>query len=124
MDFNKFDFICDTVDNGVILLDKKLNVYFWNNWLETRTKIKSTEIVSKKLKDFFPNIKTKTLKRKINAALTLNSTTFYNTKINQFLLDIKLSKITNKVFENMRQNVTITPYDLQKELVVLYVYDN
>ena len=124
MSFSKFDFICDTVDNGVVLLDKDLNVYFWNSWLETRTKIKAQKIKDQKLTSFYPNLNTRTLKRKINAALTLNSTTFYNTRINQFLLDIELGKVTNKVFPNMRQNVTITPYDVDKQMVILYIYDN
>lgn len=124
MNTNKFDFIENTVDNGIILIDKKLNVHSWNSWLETRTKIKSHKIQGKNLKEFYPNINSSKLKRKINAALTLNTNTFYNTKINQFLIDIELSKITNKIFENMQQNVTIAPYDLEKGWVILYIYDN
>ena len=123
-DFNKFDFICDTVDNGIILLDKSLKVHFWNNWLETRTNIKADAIQNQQLQTFYPNINIKTLQRKINAALTLNSTTFYNTKVTDFLLDIRLSKVTNKVFAHMRQNVTIAPYSLDQGMVIIYVYDN
>lgn len=120
----KFDFICDTVDNGIILLDINLDVHFWNSWLETRTNINSEQIIGKNLLDFYTQLNTKTLKRKINAALTLNSSTFYNTKINQFLIDITLGKVTDKVFNNMQQSVTITPFDLDKGLVILYIYDN
>lgn len=124
MAFKKFDFICNTVDNGVIILDKELNVYFWNNWLESRTNIKADEIIKNNLIDFFPEINKKTLQRKIKASLALNSSTFYHTGINKYLLTIELSKVTNKVFDNMQQGVTITPYDKEKGLVVLYIYDN
>ncbi len=124
MAFKKFDFICNTVDNGVIILDKELNVYFWNNWLESRTNIKADEIIKNNLIDFFPEINKKTLQRKIKASLALNSSTFYHTGINKYLLTIELSKVTNKVFDNMQQDVTITPYDKEKGLVVLYIYDN
>ena len=121
---NKFDFICETVDNGIILLNKDLKVLFWNNWLETRTNITSPQILGSALTDFYPNINTKTLKRKINTSLKLDISTFYNTKTNGFLLDIELNKVTNKIFENMQQAVTITPFNIQDEIVILYIYDN
>ncbi len=121
---NKFDFICDTVDNGIILLDLDLNVYFWNSWLETRTNIESKDILNKNLTTIYPSINTKTLKRKINAALTLNSATFYNTKVNPFLIDITLGKVTDKVFDNMQQSITIMPFNKDKKQVILYIYDN
>ncbi|OUR69588.1 hypothetical protein A9Q76_09210 [Arcobacter sp. 31_11_sub10_T18] len=119
----KFDLICDTVDNGIILLDQNLQVHYWNNWLESRTNISLTQIKNKYLEDFFPNINKKTLDRKIKTALNLNSPTFYNSDINHYLLDIELNKVTNKVFNFMRQSVTITPYDRNLGLVIVYIYD-
>jgi len=119
----KFDLICDTVDNGVILLDSNLKVHFWNNWLATRTNISFEEIKDKNLLDFFPSINTKTLNRKIKTSLNLNSPTFYDSDINKFLLDIELNKVTNKVFQSMRQGVTITPFDKESGLVIVYIYD-
>ncbi|WP_419783067.1 ATP-binding protein [Malaciobacter marinus] len=124
MPIKKFEFICNTVDNGVIILDEDLNVHFWNSWLESRTNIKSEEIISKKLTEFFFDINENTLKRKIKASLALNSSTFYHTGINKYLLNIELNKVANKVFENMQQAITITPYDKDKRLVFLYIYDN
>ena len=119
----KFNLICETVDNGIILLDRDLTVLFWNSWLEARTNIDATSIKKKKLVDFFPNINAKQLNRKINTALNLNSPTFYNSDINKFLLDIELKNITDKVFNFMRQGVTITPYDIDKGWVIVYIYD-
>jgi len=119
----KFDLICDTVDNGIILLDQNLEVHFWNNWLVARTNISQEQIKGKNLQDFFPNINKKTLDRKIKTALNLNSPTFYNSDINHYLLDIELNKVTNKVFNYMRQGVTITPYDKDSGMVIIYIYD-
>ena len=36
LSINKFDAICSSVDNGIILLNKNLEVLFWNKWLEIR----------------------------------------------------------------------------------------
>ena len=120
---NKFDLICNTVDNGIILINKNLEVKFWNRWLEIRTGISSSNIVDNKLTDFYSNIDEKKLVRKIGTALKLNSSTFYTPQISKFLLDIELGKITDRVFDNMQQSITITPFDIEEELVIIYIYD-
>ena len=120
---NKFDIICNTLDNGIILINKNLEVKFWNRWLEIRTGISSSDIVDNKLTEFYSNIDEKKLVRKIGTALKLNSSTFYTPQISKFLLDIELGKITDRVFDNMQQSITITPFDIEEELVIIYIYD-
>ena len=58
---NKFDIICNTVDNGIIVLNKDLKVFFWNRWLETRTGIEANSIIDKNILDFYSNIDEKKL---------------------------------------------------------------
>nr|MBP7227115.1 PAS domain-containing sensor histidine kinase [Aliarcobacter sp.] len=111
------------LDNGIILINKNLEVKFWNRWLEIRTGISSSNIVDNKLTDFYSNIDEKKLVRKIGTALKLNSSTFYTPQISKFLLDIELGKITDRVFDNMQQSITITPFDIEEELVIIYIYD-
>ncbi len=120
---NKFDLICNTVDNGIILINKNLEVKFWNRWLEIRTGINFKDIENKNLRDFYPEIDDKKLIRKITTALKLNSSTFYTPQMSKFLLNIELSKVADTVFNEMQQSVTITPYDMENELVIIYIYD-
>ena len=80
---NKFDIICNTVDNGIIVLNKDLKVFFWNRWLETRTGIEANSIIDKNILDFYSNIDEKKLKRKIitavsSTALPIAKTTLLN----------------------------------------------
>ena len=120
---NKFDLICNTVDNGIILINKNLEVKFWNRWLEIRTGINFKDIENKNLRDFYPEIDDKKLIRKITTALKLNSSTFYTPQMSKFLLNIELSKVADTVFNEMQQSVTITPHDIENELVIIYIYD-
>ncbi|WP_368030457.1 ATP-binding protein [Arcobacter sp. s6] len=120
---SKFDIICNTLDNGIILINKNLEVKFWNKWLEIRTGISTNNIMEKKLTDFYPDIDEKKLVRKIGTALKLNSSTFYTPQISKFLLNIELGKITDRVFDSMQQSITITPFDIEEELVIIYIYD-
>ncbi|MCT7542948.1 PAS domain-containing sensor histidine kinase [Aliarcobacter cryaerophilus] len=120
---NKFDIICNTVDNGIIVLNKDLKVFFWNRWLETRTGIEANSIIDKNILDFYSNIDEKKLKRKIITALKLNSPTFYTPQTDDFLINIEINNISDRVFNQMQQNITITPLDLEEGLVILYIYD-
>lgn len=120
---NQFNLICETINSGILILDKNLNVKFWNKWMEIHTKIKANEIKDKNLLDFYGNINSKMLTRKIKTTLRINSSTFYNSEQINYLFDIKLNNIADSVFYNMQQSITISPFDLEKELVVVYVYD-
>ncbi len=122
---DKANLICDTVDNGIILLNEDLEVLFWNRWLETRTNIKFAQIVQKKITEIYPDVNETKLRRKIKATLTLNSPTFYSTELNESLFNIEFkNKITHKVFKNMQQSVTLNPYDIENKIVIVYVYDS
>lgn len=98
---NKFDIICNTVDNGIIVLNKDLKVFFWNRWLETRTGIEANSIIDKNILDFYSNIDEKKLKRKIITALKLNSPTFYTPQTDDFLINIEINNISDRVFNQM-----------------------
>lgn len=122
---NKADLICETIDNGIILLNENLEVLFWNRWLETRTNISFDQIAHQKITKVYPDINEAKLKRKIKATLTLNSPTFYTTELNESFFNIEFkNKITHRVFKNMQQNVTLNPYDIENKIVIVYVYDS
>ena len=118
------DIIFNTIDNGIIILDDNLNIIFWNKWCELQTKIDSNDIVGKNICEQFNNINEKTLKRKIKLTLSLNSPSYYSVNPHNYLIDIKINSITDKVYNSMQQSVTIVPYNLEKKQTCLYIYDN
>ncbi len=115
--------IFDTVNNGIIILDEDLKVHAWNNWLQIFTNIKQEEVLEKNLYELFPYINEKKLKRKIKTVLVTNNASFISLDTNDFLIDIPVSNITNKIFSSMKQEVTILPYNIEKKLVCIYIYD-
>ena len=120
---NKFDIICNTVDNGIVVLNKNLEVFFWNRWLETRTGIEANSITGRNILDFYSNIDEKRLQRKIITALKLRTPTFYTPQTDNFLINIEINNISDRVFNQMQQSITITPLDFEEDLVILYIYD-
>lgn len=124
MNFIDNNIIFETINNGIIILDENLNILAWNRWLEVRTNKKSSDMIGKNICKEFEYINESKLKRKIKSVLVTKNPSYYSIDPHRFLIDIKVNAIVNKVFESMQQDVTIVPYDLEKKLVCLYIYDN
>lgn len=115
--------IFNTIDNGIIVLDRDLNVHAWNNWLEIRTDVYEKDIIGINICEKFSYIDEKKLKRKIKSVLVTKNPSFYGVDPHQYLIDIKVNSIMEVVYESMQQDITIVPYDIEKGLVCLYIYD-
>lgn len=115
--------VLNNIEDGVIILDKDLKIHFWNKWMTYNTLISSEEACRKTLDEIFPEIDKNTLLRKIKTSLNLNIPTFYTSSTKNYFIKIPLKKITNQLFEFMQQQTTITPYDNEKELVTIIIYD-
>ncbi|RXJ91595.1 sensor domain-containing diguanylate cyclase [Arcobacter sp. CECT 8983] len=120
MKFN--DTVFNTIDNGIIILDENLNILAWNRWLEIRTNILNTDVENKNICYEFSYIDEKKLKRKVKAALVTKSPSYFNVDPHKYLIKIRINSI-NSHYEFMQQDVTIVPYDLEKKIVCLYIYD-
>jgi len=116
--------IFNTVDNGIIILEKDLSIIGWNNWLELFTGKSEQEVIHQNLCELFPYISKQKLQRRIKTVLVTNHSTFYTMDQNNFLIDIAYKNITNSQFTSMQQNVTIVPLDIEKEQVCIFIYDN
>lgn len=116
--------IFDTIDNGIIILDENLNIKAWNKWLEVKTSIKEADLLDKNICEEFPYINEKRLKRKIKSVLVTKSASYFSIEPHEYLIQIKSNILIGKIFEYMRQNITIVPYDTENNIVCLYIYDH
>ena len=116
--------IFNAVDNGIIILDKNMSIIGWNHWLEIFTGKSEEEVLNKDLCELYQYINKRKLQRRIKTVLVTNHSTFYTMDQNNFLIDIPYHNITNSKFKSMQQNVTIVPFNLEKEQVCIFIYDN
>ena len=124
IDQKSSDIIFNAVDNGIIILDKDLKIIGWNNWLEIFTNKLEKDVLNQNLCELYSYINEKKLKRRIKTVLVTNHSTFYTMDQNNFLIDIPYNNITNAKFKSMQQNITIVPYNIEKEEVCIFIYDN
>ncbi len=115
--------IIAAINNGVIVLDSDLTIHHYNKWLEIHTHMKEEAVLGKRLTEIFPQIKEKTLLRKIKTALRMHTPTYYTATVSHYLIPIKINQIENSHFTYMQQDVSIIPFDEENELVALILTD-
>ena len=115
--------IVASIDNGIIILDDKLQIQYFNKWLEIHTSIKEIDVIGKEIHSVFPITNVKTLQRKIKTALGMGTPTFYIASASKYLIPIEINKIEASGFSHMRQDVSIIPFDVEKKLVALIITD-
>ncbi len=115
--------ILSVINNGVIILDEQLQIHYYNKWMQLHTKLKEDNVLGKKLYDIFPTINKKTLIRKIKTAFKINTPTFYAASSSNYLIPIKINQIKNSIFQYMQQDVSIIPFEQDKQFVAVIITD-
>ena len=115
--------LLDALEIGVLIVDDTYHVHYWNKWLEINTTIPAAEIMGKNLRDFFPNIDYRVFARKIRTTLRLNSPTFYDATLQNRFIEIPRTKITTSLLTKMQLQVTVSPYSIEGNIVMVSIYD-
>lgn len=113
----------DHILNGAMVLDEHCCVLFWNHWLEIQTGIKRGDIVGTSIFDSFPDINQKQVHRKLKQVFTLNTPAFITAEADKYLLKIPSRKISDRIFDNMLQNIVISVYDRDNRYSLFMIYD-
>ncbi len=115
--------ILSVINNGILILDNKLQIYSFNKWMQLHTKLKENDVIGKKLDELFPLPNKRTLIRKIETALTMQTPTYYTASVSHYLIPIKINQIENSLFEYMQQDVSIIPLANKKQFVAVILTD-
>ena len=121
--FNVNEKLLSSIDNGIVILDENLTIFYYNEWLEIHTKQKESDLLQKSLANIFTEVNQKTLKRKIRTALKMDTPAFYAASTSKYLISIKLNQLNVTDYEHMRQGVSVVPFDKEKGLVALVITD-
>lgn len=118
--------IIDSINTGVIVLDKELTIYGWNSWIEMITGVDRQYALSQKLPDIvnIENGKLVALKRNINTSISLGIMTFMPSSVNGYLIKAELKNLFSTFFKEMQQEVRIMPIDVEKGLVSVHIDDH
>ncbi|MBN2896546.1 MAG: diguanylate cyclase [Campylobacterales bacterium] len=115
--------ILDQLEVGVIITDANLVIYEWNRFLQMHTQLPREAVIGKRLDALFEQVESAVLKRKIRTTLRLRESTFYRPIAAPYCVPVPIKRFIQHDLNYMVQRVSISPYDEEKGLVLLSIYD-
>jgi diguanylate cyclase (GGDEF)-like protein len=105
----EFTQIFDTVNIGLVILDREMRVCHWNRWMATRSGIPADRIIDQSLFDFFPHLKTPSFNKNCRAVLSFGNFAFFSQKLHRYLFPFKPDSYFGYNFDLMQQSCTMGP---------------
>ncbi len=129
-----FNQIFDMVDVGLVILDKKLRVRYWNRWMASHSGISTEEIIESSIFDYYPHLKNKKFLRNCKAVLTFGSFYFFSQKLYDYIFPFKPDNTFDSQVKFMQQSCTMGPlrdgynsieyvYISVKDVTEAYIYE-
>ncbi|MCD6526758.1 MAG: GGDEF domain-containing protein [Desulfuromonas sp.] len=104
-----FSQIFETINTGLVVLDKEMTVRHWNRWMALHSEISSDEITGKNLFEFFPELDRPHFLRNCRSVLTFGHFCFFSQKLHQYLFPMLPAGSLAEEFQFMQQSCTMGP---------------
>ena len=101
--------IFEMINTGIVILDKDLKVYKWNQWMEIHSKIPTDQIIGSSLFTFFPNLNTSWFLRSFKSVFSFGNFLFFSQKLHRYCFPFNAVNILGLNFEYMQQSCTMGP---------------
>jgi diguanylate cyclase len=115
-----------TVDVGLVVVEKDFTVKVWNSFMASHSGISAEKIRNKNLFESFPDIPEDWLRKKTNTVFALKTRSFMTWEQRPYLFKFKNYRPITGTEEYMYQNVTISPLSSingDVDQVVILIYD-
>ena len=112
LDLNEFHWllaIVQSIDVGVVVLDRELRVQVWNTFMENRSGRQPDEVHGRPFFDFFPEVEQAWFRHKVHSVVTLGTPAFTIWEQRPYLVRFKNYQPITGQEEFMYQNTTLLP---------------
>ncbi len=129
MDLNEFHWllaIVQSIDVGVVVLDREYRVEVWNSFMENRSGRTAQDAVQKSFFSLFPEVEESWFRHKVESVATLGTPAFTIWEQRPYLVRFKNYQPITGQEEFMYQNTTILPLQATNsaiEHVCVIIYD-
>jgi diguanylate cyclase len=115
-----------SVDVGLVVLDKKYQVKVWNSFMENHSNLSSEDVRGKDLFSLFQNTSTGWMKKKVDSVFMLNNRAFSTWEQRPYLFKFNNYRPITGTETYMYQNISIIPLCSttgEVESVCMIIYD-
>ena len=129
LDIREFHWLLDvlqSIDVGIVVLDKDHRVQVWNGFMENHSGIRPEQVRDKVFYEVFPEIPAQWFKQKLDTVMLLNNRGFTTWEQREQLLKFKNYRPITGTEPFMFQNLTIIPLASARGIVdhvALIIYD-
>ena len=109
MKVSEFTQIFDTVNIGLVILDKQTKIRYWNRWMAARSGMPADQIIGEPIFDFFPHLNTPSFNKNCKLVLTFGNFAFFSQKLHRYLFPFKPDSSFGYDFDLMQQSCTMGP---------------
>lgn len=101
--------LVDNLSMGIVVINKALQVEFWNLWMEEHSRISREQIIGQVLPDVFPILKQRGFAWKAQTVFRLGNFAFFSQKQHRFLFPFENTKYLGPDLPHMQQDVILLP---------------
>lgn len=101
--------IMQSLNLGIVVLDRDLRIVFWNRWLEEHSRMGSAEAIGLDITELFPDLEQKGFRWKVKNVFKLGTFAFFSQQVHGHLLPLPLTRYLTSSFDYMQQNATLSP---------------
>ncbi len=109
MTLNELTQVFDTVNFGLVVLDREIKIQYWNRWMAMHSGLPSDQIIGEPLFDFFPHLSTPGFNKNCKSVLSFGNFAFFSQKLHRFLFPFKPDSSFGYRFDLMQQSCTMGP---------------
>jgi diguanylate cyclase len=107
---NELQQIFDTINLGLVIMDRDLKVRHWNRWMARCSKIPPEEILGRRVFDFFPTLEAhQSFQRNCKSVLAFGNYAFFSQKLHHYLFPFPPTNSFDVKFKQMQQSCTMGP---------------
>jgi diguanylate cyclase len=118
--------LLQTLDNGLIMLDRNYRITLWNGFMENHSGIKNSDARDHNLFELFPELPATWLRRKIDSVFRLQSRSFCTWEEHPRIFNFSSTRPLTGHSPMMYQNITLLPLmgtDGQVAQVCMQIFD-
>jgi len=118
--------VLQSIDVGLVVLDKEFNIQVWNGFMANHSSIKPNTVLNKNIFESFPDIPVSWFKRKIQSVMLLRGRSFTTWEQRPYLFEFKNYRPITGSAEFMYQNITFIPLlsaDGKINHIAINIYD-
>jgi hypothetical protein len=113
--------ILDTLDTGLVILDREFGVRYWNRWLAIHSDIPPRKIKGNCIFNYYPDLNNKKFQRNFKAVITFGNHYFFPQKLYGYIFPFKPESNFVSDINYMQQSCIMGPLR-NKEKKIEYVY--